>query len=35
MIGEQHFPLGLGDWIFAVPPFRDAPERPAQLPEHA
>jgi ribosomal peptide maturation radical SAM protein 1 len=26
LVGE-HFPLGLGDWIFAVPPFRDIPGR--------
>jgi hypothetical protein len=30
MVADQNFPLGLGDWIFAVPPFRDAPDRDAQ-----
>src|SRR5688572_1265425 len=29
MVGEKNFPLGLGDWIFAVPPFRDDPDRDA------
>jgi hypothetical protein len=30
MVADQNFPLGLGDWIFAVPPFRDATDRDAQ-----
>jgi len=34
MVGEKNFPLGLGDWIFAVPPFRDAPDRDAQYLAH-
>jgi ribosomal peptide maturation radical SAM protein 1 len=34
MVGEKHFPLGLGDWIFAVPPFRDAPDHDAQYLPH-
>jgi hypothetical protein len=34
MVGETNFPLGLGDWIFAVPPFRDDPDRDAQYLAH-
>jgi len=34
MVGEKNFPLGLGDWVFAVPPFRDAPDRDAQYLAH-
>jgi ribosomal peptide maturation radical SAM protein 1 len=34
MVGDKHFPLGLGDWIFAVPPFRDDPECDAQYLAH-
>jgi ribosomal peptide maturation radical SAM protein 1 len=33
-VGEERFALGLGDWIFAVPPFRDDPERDAQYLAH-
>jgi len=29
-VGEEHSPRGLGDWIFAVPPFRQDPEHDAQ-----
>jgi len=34
MVDEKNFPLGLGDWIFAVPPFRDAPDRDARYLAH-
>src|SRR6266704_2466479 len=34
MVADQNFPLGLGDWIFAVPPFRDAPDLDAQYLAH-
>jgi ribosomal peptide maturation radical SAM protein 1 len=29
-IADEHYRFGLGDWIFAVPPFRDAPESDAR-----
>jgi len=34
MVDEKNFPLGLGDWIFAVPPFRDAPDHDIQYLAH-
>ncbi len=33
-VGDVHGRLGLGEWIFAVPPFRDAPHLDAQYLAH-
>ena len=33
-VGDRRFSIGLGDWIFAVPPFRDAPDLDARYLAH-
>jgi ribosomal peptide maturation radical SAM protein 1 len=35
MVAVEHYWVGLGEWIFAVPPFRDAPEHDAAYLDYA